>query len=109
MAVMSLVSFAVSILGFILYCSLFEGSGLGALFVIVALASVVLPPVSKKFRLAQNKKGKALEIISIVIAGFNFWCVCVIIARLPALIGYLGWVISGVAYRMVKPKAESEA
>lgn len=104
MAVMSLVSFAVSILGFILYCSLFEGSGLGVLFVIVALASVVLPPVSKKFRLAQNKKGKALEIIAIIIAGFNFWCVCVILARLPAIIGYLGWVITGVAYRMVKPK-----
>ena len=102
MSVMSLIAFAVSILGVVIYSSLFSGSGLIWLFVLVSLASVILPPVAKKMRLAQGKKGKAFEIIAIIIGGFNFYCVFFALTTLPIFIAYLGWVASGVAYKMVK-------
>ena len=102
MSVMSLIAFAVSILGVVIYSSLFSGSGLIWLFVLVSLASVILPPVAKKMRLAQGKKGKAFEIIAIIVGGFNFYCVFFALTTLPIFIAYLGWVASGDAYKMVK-------
>lgn len=102
MAVMSLISFAVSILGFVIYLSLFSGSGLIWLFVLVSVASVILPPIAKKKRIAHEKKGKALEIIAIIVGGFDFYCICFVLPTLPMIIFYLGWVISGIAYKAVK-------
>ena len=75
MAIMSLVSLAVSILGTVVYSTLFSGSGLTWLFIILGLASVVLPPIAKKSRIKQGKKGKVFEIIAIVVGGFNFYCI----------------------------------
>lgn len=102
MSIMSLISLTVSILGTVIYGALGVGSGLTWLFVILGIASVVLPPIAKKLRITQERKGKALEIIAIVIGGFNFYCIIFALTTLPIFIGYLGWVISGVAYKMVK-------
>lgn len=102
MSIMSLVSLGVSILGTVVYGTLFSGSGLAWLFIIIAVASIVLPPIAKKLRVAQNKKGKAFEIIAIVIGGFNFYCIFFALTSLPIFIGYLGWVACGIAYKMVK-------
>ena len=102
MSIMSLVALAVSIMGVIIYGSLFCGSGLIWLFTVLSIASIALPPIAKKLRLAQGKKGKALEIVAIVIGGFNFYCVFFALTSLPILIGYLGWGICIVAYNMVK-------
>lgn len=102
MSIMSLISFAVSILGTVIYGTLFSGSGLTWLFVILSIAAIVLPPIAKKLRITQEKKGKVLEIIAIVIGGFNFYCIIFALTTLPIFIGYLGWVISGVAYKIVK-------
>ncbi len=102
MSVMSLISLAVSILGTVIYGTLFSGSGLTWLFVILSIASVVLPPIAKKMRITQEKNGKVFEIVAIVIGGFNFYCTIFALTTLPIYIGYLGWVISGVAYKMVK-------
>lgn len=102
MSIMSLISLSVSILGTVIYGTLFSGSGLTWLFVILSIASVVLPPIAKKLRITQERKGKGFEIIAIVIGGFNFYCIIFALTPLPIFIGYLGWVISGVAYKMVK-------
>lgn len=101
MAIMSLVSLAVSILGTVIYATLFSGSGLTWLFVILGIASVVLPPIAKKLRIEQEKTGKACEIIAIVIGGFNFYCIFFALTSLPIFLGYLGWVGCGIAYKMV--------
>ena len=101
MAIMSLVSLAVSILGTVIYGTLFSGSGLTWLFIILGIASVVLPPIAKKIRIEQDKKGKAFEILAIVVGGFNFYCIFFALTSLPIFIGYLGWVGCGIAYKMV--------
>ena len=59
MSIMSVVSLLLSILGTVIYSSLFSGSGLAWLFIILSITSVVLPPIAKKLRLAQEKRGKA--------------------------------------------------
>lgn len=102
MSIMSLVSLLVSILGTAIYSSLFSGSGLAWLFIILSITSIVLPPIAKKLRLAQAKRGKVFEIIAIVIGGFNFYCIFFTLTSLPVFIGYLGWVGCGIAYKMVK-------
>ena len=102
MSIMALVSLLVSILGTAIYSSLFSGFGLAWLFIILSITSIVLPPIAKKLRLAQAKRGKAFEIIAIVIGGFNFYCIFFALTSLPIFIGYLGWVGCGIAYKMVK-------
>lgn len=102
MAVMSLVSLAVSILGTVIYGTLFSGSGLTWLFIILGVASVVLPPIAKKLRIEQDKKGKVFEILAIVVGGCNFYFIFFALTSLPIFIGYLGWVGCGIAYKMVK-------
>ncbi len=102
MCIMSLVSLSVSILGTVIYATLFSGSGLAWLFIIISIASVVLPPIAKKLRITQEKNGKVFEIIAIVVGGFNFYCIFFALTTLPIFIGYLGWVVCGIAYKMVK-------
>lgn len=102
MCVMSLVSLGVSILGTAIYATLFSGSGLTWLFIIIGIASVVLPPIAKKIRITQEKQGKVFEIIAIVIGGFNFYCIFFALTTLPIFIGYLGWIICGIIYKTVK-------
>jgi len=100
MCIMSLVSIGVSILGTVIYATLF--SGLTWLFVVISIASVVLPPIAKKLRIIQEKKGKVFEIIAIVVGGFNFYCIFFALTTLPIFIGYLGWIICGIAYKFAK-------
>ena len=102
MSIMSLAALLVSILGTAIYSSLFSGSGLAWLFIILSITSIVLPPIAKKLRLAQAQRGKAFEIIAIVIGGFNFYCIIFALTSLHIFIGYLGWVGCGIAYKMVK-------
>ena len=110
MSVMSIVALAVSIVGAVLYCTLFAGSGLQFLFIIFSIASIILPPIAKRQRLAKGKKGigMGLEITAIVIGGFNFYCIFFALTSLPILIGYLGWVICIIAYKLVKAPEKQE-
>lgn len=107
MSILSLVSLAVSILGVVIYSVLLSGSGSAWLFILLSIASVALPPIAKKVRISRGKKGTVFEIIALVVGGFNFYCIFFALTDLPLLIGYLGWVISGVAYKMVKKNKKS--
>ena len=102
MCIMSLLSLGVSVLGAVIYASLFSGSGLTWLFIIIGIVSVILPLIAKKIRITQEKQGKAFEIIAIVVGGFNFYCIIFALTTLPVFIGYLGWIICGIVYRTVK-------
>lgn len=100
-SILSVISLAVSIIGIILYKLVFKGLSLAVIiaFVIVALAAITLPPIAKIVRLKQQKQGKILEIIAIVIGGFDFYCVFfAIIPIMGIFFGFLGWVICGIIY-----------
>lgn len=102
MCIVSLVSLIVSLLGTAIYATLISGSGLTWLFIIISITSVILPPIAKKFRITQEKKGKAFEIIAIIVGGFNFYCIFFALTTLPIFIGYLGWIICGIVYKVMK-------
>lgn len=98
----SLISLAVSLVGVALYGAMFKVKELRSLFVIVALASVVLPLIAKSKRLWDEQKGGALEILAIVVGGFNFYCIIFAMTKWPFIIAYLGWIICGVIYSRIK-------
>ena len=102
MSIMSVISLIVSILGVVFYGLLFRNAVFVWPFIKLAVVSVVLPPIAKKLRIQNNKKGKAIEIIAIVIGGFNFYCIFFALTSLPIIVAYLGWVICGIIYKMVK-------
>ena len=100
-SVLSLISFLVSILGVILYGLAFEVD-VRTIFVIISIVSVVLPIMAKKVRIKNGKKGRGLEILSIIIGGFNFYSVIFALTQMPILIAYLGWIGCGVLYKSIK-------
>ena len=102
MSILSLVSLIVSVVGQVMYYLLFSNSSLSVVFIIISVVSIILPTISKKIRIAQGKKGRVLEIIAIIVGGFNFYCVFFALTSLPVIIAYLGLVIGGVAYKVVK-------
>ena len=102
MSILSLVSLIVSVVGQVMYYLLFSNSSLSVVFIIISVVSIILPTISKKIRIAQGKKGRVLEIIAIIVGGFNFYCVFFALTSLPVISAYLGWVIGGVAYKVVK-------
>jgi len=98
----SILSCAVSILGTVLYGAIFKNGDLVPAFIIVSLLSIVLPLIAKKFRLNAQKKGKFFEIVAIVIGGFNFYCIIFALTKAPLFIAYLGWLVCGVIYKLIK-------
>ena len=68
----------VSILGSLLYGLVFVNAGLIPAFIIVTIASIILPPIAKKQRGKKGKKGKVAEIIAIILGGIEFllYCFC---------------------------------
>lgn len=102
MSVLSIISLLLSIIGVIIYNLLSSSSSSIGLFVTISLISIVLPPIAKKFRISHGKRGSGLEIAAIVIGGFNFYCMIFALTKLPMTIAYLGWLISGISYALVK-------
>ena len=100
-AIMSVISLLVSILDTTIFVALFSGYGLSWLFIILSIISIILPPIAKKLRSAQKKKGRALEIIAIIVGGFNISCMVSYFTPFPIFIGYLGWIGCGIVYKMV--------
>lgn len=101
-SIFSIISLIVSILDTIIYGQIFSNGNLLPLFIILAIASIIMPIVAKKHRIVTNKTGKWMEIVAIIVGGFNFYCIIFALTSLPVFIGYLGWVICGVIYSSVK-------
>ena len=102
MSVFSIIALITSILGSLLYASIFSISGTTILFIIVAIISIILPPISKAKRIKEAKKGVVLEIIAIIVGGFNFYCVIFALTSLPIFIGYLGWIVCAIVYKTIR-------
>ena len=102
MSILSIVSLLVSILGSLLYGLVFVNAGLIPAFIIVTIASIILPPIAKKQRGKKGKKGKVAEIIAIILGGLNFYCIVFALTNLSTLMGFLGWVVCGLAYKFVE-------
>lgn len=99
---LSIISLVVSVLGVVVYGGCFDNNALVPLFVILGIASVVLPLIAKKHRILNNKTGKWMEIVSIIVGGFNFYFIIFALTSIPIIVGNLGWVICGIAYKMIK-------
>ena len=101
-SLISILSCIVSILGTVLYGAIFSNGDLVPIFVIVSLLSIVLPLIAKKLRLNAQKKGGFFEIVAIVIGGFNFYCIIFALTKAPIFIAYLGWLVCGIIYKLIK-------
>lgn len=100
MSILSLGSLIMSILGV-----LFAGLGLKCLFILVSTASLIPPPIAKKVRISREKTGEVPEVFAIIIGGFNFYSIIFALTKFPIFIGYLGWVIGGIAYKAISTEA----
>ena len=101
-AILSVVSLLASVAAAALFAMVFRNPQLMTVWRIVTVVSLILPIVAKKIRIEQDKKGKTLEIIALILAGFAFYEVVFVSTKLNIWIGYLGFVIGGIAYRMIK-------
>ena len=68
----------------------------------LAIVSLILPPIAKSKRLHEKKQGKVLEILAIIVGGFDFYFVILALTEFPIIIGYFGWIICGVVYHSIK-------
>lgn len=99
MAALSCVSLGVSLLGIAAYFYVFVTQKCFFLFVLLAVASMILPVLAKRQRVRQGKKGKGLEIAAIILAGYNFYFVIYLLGTVSLLWGCLGWAVTITAYR----------
>ncbi len=100
MAIISIVSFLVSALGFACFAGVDAGVISPSIFIAVTTVSLVLPIVAKCVRVKRNKKGKAFEILAIIVAGFNFYCIIFLMTQAPIAVGYVGWIGCAVFYKV---------
>lgn len=98
---MSAVALGVALLGLVLAAANNAVEALFPLWVGVSMASIVLPVVAKKLRLHNLKLGRTAEIAAVFLGGLNYYLV-VFATGLPLLLAYLGWVIGGILYYMMK-------
>lgn len=99
---LSIISLIVSILGVVVYAICFENNAFVPLFVVLGIASIILPCIAKNHRIRTNKAGKWMEIVSIIVGGFNFYCIIFALTSMPIFIGYLGWVVCGIVYKQIR-------
>lgn len=98
-SILSVIALMMSALGLILYPIVLSNATIAPLWLIISICSIVMPPFAKKDRINKNKRGTGIEIIAIIIGGFNFYCIIFAITQFPIFIGYLGWIICGVIYK----------
>ena len=107
----SIITLILSIIGVILYYFVLSINStlITFLFVVISLIAIVLPPISKKKSLEHNQGGRALEIIAIVISGFNFYCIIFALTKWPIGIAYIGWLVCSIVYSQIKGHRKKDA
>ena len=98
---LSILSFVISLLGFICYVLLLAGIAIIPIFVVLTIASLILPLIALKRRYSTGKDGGGFEVAAIVIGGFNFYFIVFALTKLPMLIGFLGWIVIGIIYKKI--------
>ena len=71
----SVLSFACSVLAFVLYAMLLGGIDVYFIWIISSIAALCLPILAKRIRKKKGSKGKALEIIALILGAFDFYFV----------------------------------
>lgn len=99
---LSFLSFVVSIIAIGLYTLVFKTKSIIPVWMFVSFASVILPAIAKKIRISKRRNGKGFEIAALIIGGFAFCTVIFAATNLNICIGYLGWIIGGIIYKIVK-------
>ena len=107
---LSVISIVVSVLGTIIYGECFRSSSLVPVFIVFSIASIILPVIAKRYRISKDKKGGWIEVVAIIIGGFNFYCMIFALTSAPIFIGYMGWIICGIVYKLIcHKKKESDS
>ena len=101
-AILSVVSLLASVAAAALFAMAFRYPRLMTVWRIVTFVSLILPIAAKKVRIEQGRKGKTLEVIALILAGFAFYEVVFVSTKLNIWVGYLGFVIGGITYKMMK-------
>ena len=106
MSPISVISLVTSLLAFIFYVIILADYSdfTVTIFVLLALLSVILPPISKAIRIKKGQTGKVLEIVALIIGSFDFYCIIFALTQEPLEYGYLGGLISVIAYCVIKSK-----
>lgn len=105
---LSIIALLISIVGFILYCMVLSYIEIAFLWILVSVASIVFPSISKKVRLKNAQRGKVMEIFAIVLGGFNFYSVIFAATKFPLIIAYFGWIIGTFLYWITERKKTNE-
>ena len=102
LSLLSFLSFVISIIAIGIYALVFSVKGLIPIWMITSFISVIMPIIAKKVRINKMQSGKSFEIAALVIGGFAFYTVIFAATSLNIYIGYLGWVIGGIIYKLIK-------
>lgn len=107
----SIVVLVLSIAANVLYGVILEDrqQALIPFWIILSIASVFLPAVAKRIRIARDQVGKTYEVLAVIAGGFAFYSVIFLRAEIPLNFGYLGFLIGGLVYKFAgKEKKEEE-
>lgn len=75
MSITAISSLIISIFAFILYAMVLDGSNVYILWIFASTAALCFPVFSKYCRNKKSSKGKAVEIIALILGAFDFYCV----------------------------------
>ncbi len=102
MSALAVIALLLSVFGILVTFSIIEGSGLWGVLLLVSIAASILPSISKKTRQKSNYRGRTLEIVAIIIGGFDFYGYIFYQPQISIYIGFLAWGIGGILYACVK-------
>ena len=74
-SVFSIISLLISVVAFVLYAILLDGTNVFIPWIILSVLAMVFPLLSKYFRKRKSKMGAGLEIAALVIGAFDFYFV----------------------------------
>ncbi len=84
-----------------LYVLAFSFKAAVPVWAVMSVISLILPPIAKAKRLENDGRGGGMEVVGLVLGGLAFYLVIFALTRVSLFFGYLGWIISGIIYKLV--------
>ncbi len=100
-SIVSVISFLISVSALGMYGMLFEGINLFLLWIICSVASIILPIFAKSNRLKKDLRGKAFEVVALVIGSFNLYSVFFAATKIPLVVAYVVIAICCFVYAKI--------
>lgn len=109
-APLSPISFVVSLLAVGLWTLVFSNIVVLPICIILSLVSVIMPAIAKKVRIRKMFTVKSLEFAAsqglefaaLLLGGFACYMVISVTTNWNIYFGYLGWIVGGIVYKLVK-------